>query len=96
MMFTRRVLAVLLVVGALLLTCCIGCGPKPPCPVPPGDVQMAQEKTEAVQGDLAGAEAEREQLEKELEEKEAKLQELRGKPDKLEKELEALKKGSGR
>ena len=95
-MFTRRVLAIMLVVGALVLTCCIGCGPKPPCPVPLEDVQQAQMKTEEVEGDLAEAEAEREQLEKELAEKQAKLQELKGKPDKLEKELEALKKGSGR
>jgi len=95
-MFTRRVLAVILVVGALLLTCCIGCGPKPPCPVPPEEVKQMQAKTEQVQGDLAGAEGEREQLQKELKEKEAKLQQLRGKPEELKKELDALKKGSGR
>jgi len=95
-MFTRRVLAVILVVGALLLTCCIGCGPKPPCLVPVEQVKQAQAKTEQVQGDLAEAEAEREQLQKELKEKEAKLQQLRGKPEELKKELDALKKGSGR
>ena len=95
-MFTRRVLAVVLVVGALLLTCCIGCGPKPPCPVPPDVVKQAQDKTEEVQGDLAGAEAERMALEEELKEKEAKLQQLRGKPEELEKKLDTLKKGSGR
>jgi septal ring factor EnvC (AmiA/AmiB activator) len=95
-MFTRRVLAVMLVVGALLLTCCIGCGPKPPCPVPPEEVRQAQAETEQVQGDLAGAETEREQLQKELREKEANLQQLRGKPDELKKELDTLKKGSGR
>ena len=95
-MFTRRMMAVVLAVSVLLLACGIGCGPKPPCLVPPEEVQQAQAKAETVQSDLAEAEAEREQLEKELMEKEAKLKDLRGQPEKLEKELEALKKGSGR
>jgi peptidoglycan hydrolase CwlO-like protein len=96
MMFTRRVLAVVVVVGALLITFAVGCGPKPPCPVPPEVVKQAQDASDEVQTDLAGAEAEREKLQKELGEKQAKLGELKGKPEQLREELDTLKKGSGR
>ena len=95
-MFTRRRLAVFALVGALVIVFAIGCGPKPPCPVGPSVVKMAQDETEAAETSLSDAQAEREALERELSEKEAKLESLRGKPEILKKKLEALKKGSGR
>ena len=95
-MFTRRVMAVFLVVGTLLLMFAVGCGPKPPCLVPPEQVKQAQDATDVVQSDLAETEAELESVEKELKAKEAELKQLKGKPEELEKKLEHLKKGSGR
>lgn len=95
-MFTRRVMVVFLVLGTLLLMFAVGCGPKPPCPVPPEQVKQAQTSTDEVQGELAETDAELESVEKELKAKEAELQKLKGKPEELEKKLEDLKKGSGR
>jgi peptidoglycan hydrolase CwlO-like protein len=96
MMFTRRVIALFVVLSTLLLVLAIGCGPKPPCAVPPDQVMQAQAKTEQVQNEQASTEAEIEQLQKELQSKQQELQGLQGKPEELEKKLENLKKGSGR
>jgi peptidoglycan hydrolase CwlO-like protein len=95
-MFTRRIWAVLAVVGALLVLFTVGCGPKPPCPVGPEVVGQAQSRTDKTETDLGEATAERETLERELSEKQAKLEQLEGKPEELKERLEALKKGSGR
>lgn len=93
-MLMRR-LAITTVVLALLASFfVVGCGPKPPCPVPANEVKAAQDKTDAVKADLDAAVAERAKLEKELKEKEAQLNKLKSQD--LEKELEMLKKGSGR
>jgi TolA-binding protein len=96
MMFTRRVIAVFLMLGTLLLMFAVGCGPKPPCPVPSEEVKRMQTENEQVQTELADTEAEIERLEKELKAKQAELQQLKGKPGELEEKLENLKKGSGR
>jgi predicted small lipoprotein YifL len=91
----KRRLAITTVVLALLVSFfMVGCGPKPPCPVPPEEVRAAQDKTNGVKADLDAAVAEREAKEKELSQKEAKLKQLKAQD--LEKELEMLKKGSGR
>jgi predicted small lipoprotein YifL len=95
-MFTRRVMAVFAVVGTLLLMLALGCGPKPPCPVPPGEVKAMQDETAQVESELADTQAQIERMEKELSTKQAELQQLQGKPEDLEKKLENLKKGSGR
>jgi predicted small lipoprotein YifL len=93
-MLTRR-LAITTVVLALLASfLVVGCGPKPPCPVPPEEVKAAQDQTADVKADLDTAEAESAKLEKELRDKEAQLSKLKSQD--LEKELEMLKKGSGR
>lgn len=93
-MFMRR-LAITTVVLALLASFfVVGCGPKPPCPVPPEEVRAAQDQTSDVKADLDAASAERARLEKELSDKEAQLRKLKSQD--LEKELEVLKKGSGR
>jgi predicted small lipoprotein YifL len=90
-----RRLAITTVVLALLASFfVVGCGPKPPCPVPPEEVKAAQDQTSDVKADLDAAEAERAKLEKELKDKEAELKKLKSQD--LEKELEMLKKGSGR
>jgi predicted small lipoprotein YifL len=72
----------------------VGCGPKPPCPVPPEEVKAAQDKTGSVTADLDAATTESAKLEKELRNKEAQLKKLKSQD--LEKELEMLKTGSGR
>ncbi len=95
-MFTRRVVTVSFVLGTLLLMFAVGCGPKPPCPVPPEQVKQAQAETDQVQSELANTDAELEKVQKELTAKQAELQQLQGKPGELEKKLEELKKGSGR
>ena len=93
-MHMRR-LAITTVVLALLASFfVVGCGPKPPCPVPPEEVKAAQDQTSSVKADLDAATAESAKLEKELKDKEAQLKNLKGQD--LEKELEMLKKGSGR
>jgi predicted small lipoprotein YifL len=93
-MLTRR-LAITTVVLALLASFfVVGCGPKPPCPVPPEEVKAAQDQTANVKADLDAASAESAKLEKELKDKEAQLKKLKSQD--LEKELEMLKKGSGR
>ncbi len=93
-MLMRR-LAITTVVLALLASFfMVGCGPKPPCPVPPGEVKAAQDRTGSVKADLDAATAESAKLDKELKDKEAQLNKLKGQD--LEKELEMLKKGSGR
>jgi predicted small lipoprotein YifL len=93
-MLTRR-LAITTVVLALLASFfVVGCGPKPPCPVPPEEVKAAQDKTGSVKTDLDAATAESAKLAKELKDKEAQLKRLKSQD--LEKELEMLKTGSGR
>ncbi len=72
----------------------VGCGPKPPCPVPPEQVRAAQDQTSQVKADLDAASTEKAALEKELKDKQAQLKKLKSQD--LEKELEMLKKGSGR
>jgi len=95
-MLMRR-LAITAVVLALLASLfLVGCGPKPPCPVPPEEVKAAQSETGGVKADLDAAIMERERLEKELSQKQTKLQQLKGEPEKMRKELDALKTGSGR
>ena len=96
MMSTRRCLAVLLVVGAVLLLLATGCGPKPPCAVPPSQVQDAQSKTATAEASLTQTQTERATLEKDLADKQAKLDAMKGKPEELQKQLDNLKKGSGR
>lgn len=96
MMFTRRVMVVFLGLGTLLLMFAVGCGPKPPCLVPPEQVGQAQVETDQVQSELAETDAELESVEKELKAKQAELGQLKSKPEELEKKLEHLKKGSGR
>jgi cell division protein FtsB len=96
MMFTRRVVALCLILGTLLLVSAMGCGPKPPCPVPVEQVKQAQASTQGVQDEGAATKAEIDKMEKELAAKKAELQQLQGKPEELEKKLENLKKGSGR
>jgi predicted small lipoprotein YifL len=93
-MLTRRLAITTVVLALLAMSLLVGCGPKPPCPVPPEQVMAAQDKTESVKADLDAAVAERQALEKELSQKEAKLKALKAQD--LEKELEMLKKGSGR
>jgi predicted small lipoprotein YifL len=91
----KRRLAITAVVLALLASFfVVGCGPKPPCPVPPMEVKAAQDQTSTVKADLDAATAERAKLETELKDKEAQLNKLKSQD--LEKELEMLKKGSGR
>ncbi|MGD9402035.1 MAG: hypothetical protein PVF95_07185 [bacterium] len=91
----KRRLAITTVVLALLASfLVVGCGPKPPCPVPPEEVRAVQDQTSGVKADLDAASAERAKLEQELKDKEAQLKKLKSQD--LEKELEMLKKGSGR
>jgi predicted small lipoprotein YifL len=95
-MIMRR-LAITTVVLALLATLVlVGCGPKPPCPVPPEEVRAAQDRTSDVKANLDEATAQREKLETELSDKEARLSQLKSDLPKMEKEAESLKKGSGR
>ena len=79
-MMLKRRLAITTVVLALLASFfVVGCGPKPPCPVPPEEVKAAQDQTADVKADLDTASAQSAKLD---------IQH--------EKELEMLKKGSGR
>ena len=93
-MLMRRLGITTVVLALLASFFVVGCGPKPPCPVPSNEVKAAQDKTSAVKADLDAAVAERAKLEKELKDKEAELKKLKSQD--LEKELEMLKKGSGR
>lgn len=93
-MLMRRLAITTVVLTLLASFFLVGCGPKPPCPVPPEEVKAAQDQTGGVKADLDAASAERAKLEKQLSDKEAELRKLKGQD--LEKELEMLKKGSGR
>ena len=93
-MFKRRLAITTVVLALLASVFVVGCGPKPPCPVPPEEVKVAQDQAADVKADLDAATAESAKLDKELKDKEAELKKLKGQD--LEKELEMLKKGSGR
>jgi len=95
-MFARRSTVVALVALGALVAVLLGCGPKPPCPVPPSDVQSVQSQTATANEALSKAQADRASLEKNLAAKQATLESLKGKPEELQKELDNLKKGSGR
>lgn len=87
---------ILVVALGVLVAFILGCGPKPPCPVPMSEVKSAQDKTATAEGALSKVQAEKASLEKELAGKQATLDSLKGKPDELGKKLDNLKKGSGR
>lgn len=95
MMVTRRGVILVLALG-VLVAFILGCGPKPPCPVPMSEVKSAQDKTAATEEALSKVQAEKASLEKELAGKQATLDGLKGKPADLERKLDNLKKGSGR
>ncbi|MFZ1947813.1 MAG: hypothetical protein WAW06_09745 [bacterium] len=80
----------------VLVAFLVGCGPKPPCAVPPSEVKDAQAKTAAVEASLSQVQTEKAGLEKELAEKQAALSIMPGRAAELEKQLDSLKKGSGR
>jgi len=94
-MFARRSAVVLVALGALVAIL-VGCGPKPPCAVPPSEVMSVQSQTATANEALSKAQADRASLEKNLAAKQATLDSLKGKPEELQKQLDNLKKGSGR
>lgn len=94
-MVSRRGVVALVALG-VLVAFILGCGPKPPCPVPMSEVKGAQDKAAAVEEALSKAEAEKASLEKDLAQKQTSLESLKGKPAEMEKKLDNLKKGSGR
>ena len=85
-----------LVALGVLVAFVVGCGPKPPCAVPPTQVKDAQAKTAGVQDSLSKVQAEKASLEKTLAQKQADLARAKTMPDDLQKKLDNLKKGSGR
>jgi peptidoglycan hydrolase CwlO-like protein len=87
---------VLAVALGVLIAFILGCGPKPPCPVPMSEVKSAQDQTAAAEDALSKVQTEKAGLEKDLAQKQASLDSLKGKPAELEKKLDNLKKGSGR
>jgi peptidoglycan hydrolase CwlO-like protein len=87
---------VIAVALGVLVALVAGCGPKPPCAVPPSEVKDAQAKTVAAEASLSQVQTEKATLEKELAQKQAELSTMPGKAAELQKQLDSLKKGSGR
>jgi peptidoglycan hydrolase CwlO-like protein len=94
-MSVRHGIVVAVALG-VLVALLVGCGPKPPCAVPPSEVKDAQAKTAQIEASLSQVQTEKAGLDKELAEKQAALSTMPGRAAELQKQLDNLKKGSGR